>query len=60
VTFTEAARALSPPRVRGHEMAPPGADHDGEEIGKLEDVYVDVENGEPQFTTVKEGFIAAA
>jgi sporulation protein YlmC with PRC-barrel domain len=32
-------------------------DRDGEKIGKLEDVYVDVENDEPQFGTVKEGFI---
>jgi sporulation protein YlmC with PRC-barrel domain len=32
-------------------------DRDGEKIGKLEDVYVDVENDEPQFATVKEGFI---
>ena len=32
-------------------------DHDGERIGKLQDVYVDVENDEPQFATVKEGFI---
>ncbi len=30
----------------------------GERIGKLEDVYVDVENDEPQFATVKEGFIS--
>ena len=30
---------------------------DGEKIGKLQDVYVDVENDEPQFATVKEGFI---
>jgi sporulation protein YlmC with PRC-barrel domain len=29
----------------------------GEKIGKLQDVYVDVENDEPQFATVKEGFI---
>jgi PRC-barrel domain len=29
----------------------------GERIGKLEDVYVDVETDEPQFATVKEGFI---
>ena len=28
-----------------------------EKIGKLEDVYVDVENDEPQFGTVKEGFV---
>jgi sporulation protein YlmC with PRC-barrel domain len=32
-------------------------DRDGEKIGKLQDVYVDVENDEPQFGTVKEGFI---
>ena len=30
---------------------------DGQRIGKLEDVYVDVETDEPQFGTVKEGFI---
>ena len=32
-------------------------DRDDEKIGKLQDVYVDVENDEPQFGTVKEGFI---
>ncbi len=32
-------------------------DCDGERIGKLEDVYVDVETDEPMFGTVKEGFI---
>ena len=32
-------------------------DRDGERIGKLQDVYVDVENDSPQFATVKEGFI---
>jgi uncharacterized protein YrrD len=32
-------------------------DRQGEKIGKLQDVYVDVENDEPQFATVKEGFI---
>ncbi len=32
-------------------------DRYGEKIGKLEDVYVDVETDEPQFATVKEGFI---
>jgi hypothetical protein len=32
-------------------------DRDGERIGKLQDVYVDVENDKPQFATVKEGFI---
>ena len=32
-------------------------DLDGERIGKLEDVYFDVETEEPQFGTVKEGLI---
>jgi sporulation protein YlmC with PRC-barrel domain len=32
-------------------------DSEGEKIGKLEDVYVDVETDAPQFATVKEGFI---
>src|SRR5579859_5696372 len=32
-------------------------DRDGQKIGKLQDVYVDVENDQPQFATVKEGFI---
>jgi uncharacterized protein YrrD len=32
-------------------------DRDGEKIGKLEDVYVDVETDVPQFATVKEGII---
>jgi hypothetical protein len=32
-------------------------DSDGEKIGKLQEVYVDVENDVPQFATVKEGFI---
>ena len=32
-------------------------DSSGEKIGKLEDVYVDVETDEPMFGTVKEGFI---
>jgi uncharacterized protein YrrD len=32
-------------------------DLNGENIGKLQDVYVDVENDEPQFATVKEGLI---
>jgi len=32
-------------------------DRNGEKIGKLHEVYVDVENDEPQFATVKEGFI---
>ncbi len=32
-------------------------DCNGEKIGKLQDVYVDVETDEPQFATVKEGLI---
>jgi uncharacterized protein YrrD len=32
-------------------------DRNGEKIGKLEDVYVDVETDEPMFGTVKEGLI---
>ncbi len=32
-------------------------DRNGEKIGKLQDVYVDVETDVPQFATVKEGFI---
>lgn len=32
-------------------------DRNGDKIGKLQDVYVDVETDEPQFGTVKEGFI---
>jgi len=32
-------------------------DCNGEKIGKLQDVYVDVETDVPQFATVKEGFI---
>jgi uncharacterized protein YrrD len=32
-------------------------DRHGERIGKLEDVYVDVETNEPMFGTVKEGLV---
>ena len=32
-------------------------DVNGQKIGKLEDVYVDVETDTPQFATVKEGFV---
>jgi uncharacterized protein YrrD len=32
-------------------------DINGEKIGKLQDVYVDIETDEPQLATVKEGFI---
>ena len=38
---------------RGSELV----DSAGEKIGKLEEVYFDVETDEPQFGTVKEGFI---
>ena len=38
---------------RGRDLV----DSDGERIGKLEEVYFDVETDEPQFGTVKEGFI---
>ena len=33
-------------------------DRDRQKIGKLEDVYVDVETDEPMFGTVKEGLIS--
>jgi uncharacterized protein YrrD len=33
-------------------------DSNGENIGKLQDVYVDVETDVPQFATVKEGFLS--
>jgi PRC-barrel domain len=33
-------------------------DRNGKKIGKLEDVYVDVETDEPMFGTVKEGLFA--
>ncbi|HEY5183583.1 MAG TPA: PRC-barrel domain-containing protein [Actinomycetes bacterium] len=32
-------------------------DRNGEKIGKLQDVYVDVETDEPQFATVREGLL---
>jgi uncharacterized protein YrrD len=32
-------------------------DRDGDKIGKLQDVYVDVETDAPQFGTVKEGLV---
>lgn len=38
---------------RGKELV----DRDGDKIGKLQDVYVDVETDEPIFGTVKEGLI---
>jgi PRC-barrel domain len=33
-------------------------DVDGEKLGKLQDVYVDVETDVPQFATIKEGFVS--
>ena len=33
-------------------------DREGERLGKLQDVYVDVETDEPRFGTVKEGLLA--
>ena len=39
----------------GEWLGRPIVDRDGERIGKLQDVYVDVETDEPQFGTVKEG-----
>lgn len=38
---------------RGRELI----DRDGQRIGKLQDVYFDIETDEPQFGTVKEGFL---
>ena len=38
---------------RGRDLV----DSQGERIGKLEEVYFDVETDEPQFGTVKEGFV---
>ena len=38
---------------RGRELV----DRDGERIGKLEEIYFDTETEEPQFGTVKEGFL---
>jgi sporulation protein YlmC with PRC-barrel domain len=37
---------------RGRELI----DSNGDRIGKLEEVYFDIETDEPQFATVKEGF----
>jgi len=39
----------------GDWLGKPIVDRDGEKIGKLQDVYVDIESDEPQFGTVKEG-----
>jgi sporulation protein YlmC with PRC-barrel domain len=38
---------------RGRELV----DRNGERIGRLEEVYFDIETEEPQFGTVKEGFV---
>lgn len=32
-------------------------DRDGRKLGKLQDVYVDVEDDQPRFATIKEGLI---
>jgi len=57
---TEAA--ASEPAVMHREIAEwrgsDLVDSFGERIGKLEEVYFDVETDEPQFGTVKEGFVA--
>ncbi len=42
----------------GEWLGRPILDRDGERIGKLQDVYVDVETDEPQFGTVKEGIFS--
>ena len=39
----------------GEWFRKPIVDRDGEKIGKLQDVYVDIETDEPQFGTVREG-----
>jgi hypothetical protein len=49
-------RSGEPPEHRGMARQVL-VDRDGEKIGKLEDVYVDVETDEPMFGTVKEGLI---
>jgi hypothetical protein len=56
----DAATTEAPPVVqpdladwRGRDLV----DRNGEKIGKLENVYFDVESDEPQFGTVKEGWI---
>jgi len=42
----------------GEWLGKPILDREGERIGKLQDVYVDVETDEPQFGTVKEGIFS--
>jgi hypothetical protein len=57
-----AEAAASEPAVMHREIAEwrgsDLVDSFGERIGKLEEVYFDVETDEPQFGTVKEGFVA--
>ena len=57
-----AEAAVSEPAVMHREIAEwrgsDLVDSFGERIGKLEEVYFDVETDEPQFGTVKEGFVA--
>jgi hypothetical protein len=52
---TEAPPVVQPDLAdwRGRDLV----DRNGERIGKLENVYFDVESDEPQFGTVKEGWI---
>ncbi len=53
MTEHQAAAAWNVTDWRGKMLV----DSRGEKIGKLQDVYVDVETDEPQFATVKEGLI---
>jgi hypothetical protein len=54
----EPAQAPAPEWNVAEWHGKPLVDVNGEKIGKLEDVYVDVETDVPQFATVKEGFIS--
>jgi hypothetical protein len=58
--LAEGASSEAPP-IRHRDLAEwrgrDVIDRNGERIGKLEDVYFDVETDEPQFGTVKEGWI---
>ena len=53
MTDHQAAAAWNVADWRGKMLV----DSRGEKIGKLQDIYVDVETDEPQFATVKEGLI---
>jgi uncharacterized protein YrrD len=60
-TTAPAETATTKPAVMHREIAEwrgrVMVDSAGERIGKLEEVYFDVETDEPQFGTVKEGFV---